>query len=600
VLGIPIVGLIAGTTSVTYYQHQQSNLQAELRGLRDAETGLPTILASLLDAETGVRGFLLTGDRVFLTPFDASTRALPAELRGLTQQVSGNPGLGRIADAVSALAAPRLTTLQRLVARGPAETPEARAAQQELLLEGNDQTNQLRRLIGDLQDEASRQYDEGFASLQHVRLMISIAFVLSVSFGLIGGIAAAILMARGVVRRLHRLEGNARRLAAGEEMLPLPPAEDEIGRLGVAFEDASALLREREALKASILSSIAEGTVVTDLHGRILSINPAMESLAGWPASDVLGKQFAEVYRIVDRDGEPIPWERTRLYEAIASGLTLAPEGYERTMVAADGRRFPFGSTSAPLMDGDGRVCGGVELVRDVTREREIDQLKSSLISTVSHELRTPLTMIQGFSELLVTRSLDATSEKEALHQIRQASERLARLIDDLLSVARIESGRLAVRAEPVDIGVVIDEVVASYAGDRAVSVDLDGCPAALADRDKFVQIITNLVSNAVKYSAPGIPISISARAEGSAVHVSVSDQGIGMDEEELAHLFERFYRSERSEVRSEAGTGLGLYITRSLVELQGGQIWASSTPGEGSTFVFTLPAANERKENAA
>jgi signal transduction histidine kinase len=222
-----------------------------------------------------------------------------------------------------------------------------------------------------------------------------------------------------------------------------------------------------------------------------------------------------------------------------------------------------------------------------------VDQLKSSLISTVSHELRTPLTMIQGFSELLLTREVDEKNAKEALEQINFSAGRLGRLIEDLLSVSRIESGRLEVRLGPVDLSQAVEEVSVLFDRDREVRIQTDDdLPPVMADGDLLIRILTNLLSNAVKYSPRESLVSVTVRRIGASVEVCVSDQGIGMTNAETARLFDKFFRADRPEVRTVGGTGLGLYITRNLVELQGGQIWAESELGRGTTFRFTLPLA--------
>jgi two-component system, OmpR family, phosphate regulon sensor histidine kinase PhoR len=218
-------------------------------------------------------------------------------------------------------------------------------------------------------------------------------------------------------------------------------------------------------------------------------------------------------------------------------------------------------------------------------------------VSTVSHELRTPLTMIQGFSELLLTRDLSEKRSQEALKQINASAERLSRLIEDLLSVSRIESGRLVARTEPERLDEVIEEVVGGFdeREDRSLVVDVEPhLPKVMADRDKLVQILTNLVSNALKYSAPHTPVDVAADRVGSSVQVAVTDRGIGLTEEEQTQLFSKFFRADRDEVRDAGGTGLGLYIAKSLVEMQSGQLWVNSRIGEGSTFHFTLPVATE------
>jgi signal transduction histidine kinase len=253
-------------------------------------------------------------------------------------------------------------------------------------------------------------------------------------------------------------------------------------------------------------------------------------------------------------------------------------------------------------------LLGAVVVLRDVSSERQVDQLKSSLVSTVSHELRTPLTMVQGFTELLLSRpELSPERAHEALQQIHASALRLGRLIEDLLSVSRIDSGKLRVDLGAVDISDVLGEVVTVVGSHPADGRSEKGAPSAsvrlsvdvapdlspvMADRDKLVQVILNLVSNALKYSSAPSPVRVVAERKHDHAQISVIDQGIGMTDAECSQVFEKFSRADRPEVRKVSGTGLGLYITKNLVEMQHGQVWVKSEPGKGSTFAFSLPLA--------
>jgi PAS domain S-box-containing protein len=364
-------------------------------------------------------------------------------------------------------------------------------------------------------------------------------------------------------------------------------------RADVERRSAEEKLKESEQRQKAILASIADVVVITDADGVVISINRAMERLSAWRQEEAEGRPYEDVCPLVDGKGQPIQPEKRFLARAIAAREVVVSRGYDVALLTRDGRRVPVSIAAAPILDAQGELLGGVDILRDVTHEREVDQLKSSLISTVSHELRTPLTMIQGFSELLLTREVDEKNSQEALEQINFSAGRLGRLIEDLLSVSRIESGRLEVRLGPVDLSRAVKEVSALFDRDREVRIETgDDFPPVMADGDLLIRILTNLLSNAVKYSPPESSISVTARRIGTSIEVSVSDQGIGMTNEETAHLFDKFFRADRPEVRTVGGTGLGLYITRNLVELQGGQIWAESELGRGTTFRFTLPLA--------
>lgn len=354
-------------------------------------------------------------------------------------------------------------------------------------------------------------------------------------------------------------------------------------------------LRESEQRQKAILASLADGVVITDAGGVVVSINRAMERLSGWRQLEAEGLPSEAVCPLVNGREQPIEPGRRFLARAIAGREVVASRGFKISLLTKDGRYVPVSVASAPILDEEGDLLGGVDVLRDVSHEREVDQMKSSLISTVSHELRTPLTMIQGFSELLLTRDVDEKASREALRSINMSADRLGRLIEDLLSVSRIESGRLEVRATPMDLAEAVEDVGELLGQNRDIVIDVDDeLPRVMADAEMLVRILTNLLNNATKYSSPESKITLAARADGSDVEVSVADDGIGMSEAEVAHLFDKFFRADRPEVQSERGTGLGLYITKNLVEIQGGRIWVESKPGEGTTFRFTLPLAHE------
>lgn len=369
-----------------------------------------------------------------------------------------------------------------------------------------------------------------------------------------------------------------------------------LNRADAQRKQAEGRFLESEHRGLLVLASMGEGVVTTDEKGRILSVNPAMERMSGLRPDEVVGRLAAEVYPTRDRDGRPIPPEDRLLPKVLASGEVLANRGYDTMLVTKDGSLLPIGVTVSPILDAQGGVVGGVGVVRDVSHEREVDVMKSSLISTVSHELRTPLTMIEGFSELLLSRDLDPERAKQAAGQIHESALRLDRLVDDLLSVSRIESGSLRVRSEPIDLAALVQEVAGNFESERTVRLELDGVEEVFGDRDMVHQILTNLVSNAVKYSPDEAPVTVAATRGEKAASVSVIDAGIGMSPQEVSRLFEKFFRADRPEVRNARGTGLGLYITRGLVELQGGKIDVESTPGEGTTFTFTLPLADGKE----
>jgi PAS domain S-box-containing protein len=253
---------------------------------------------------------------------------------------------------------------------------------------------------------------------------------------------------------------------------------------------------------------------------------------------------------------------------------------------------------STPVVAGGGRRLGRLYSFRDVTREREVDRMKSEFVSLVSHELRTPLTSIKGYVDLLLAGDVGEVSaeQREFLGIVRHNSERLVALIEDLLDIARMEEGQIELRHSAMDIGRVIREVAASLRpqvarkGQRLVLRTPKGLPAVWGDTERVTQILTNLLSNAYKYTPTGGRITVAATLAGDGVQIAVRDTGIGLSPDEVAQLFTRFFRAKHRTVQEAGGTGLGLAITRSLVAAHGGQITVQSSPGQGSTFSVTLP----------
>lgn len=248
------------------------------------------------------------------------------------------------------------------------------------------------------------------------------------------------------------------------------------------------------------------------------------------------------------------------------------------------------------------RLLRQSEEIGRLEARRVVEQLTTEFVSIVSHELRTPLTALVGFSELLLAQSVDPAEQREWAENMHAAAKRLTQLVEDLLDVSRIEEGRVDLKRQPVDLKAAVGLVLADFkvhaTAHRFERHFREPVPPVFADPDKLTQVLTNLISNAVKYSPHGGPITISAMDANGTVRLSVADQGLGLPPEELLRIFERFHRVRDEDRRQIPGTGLGLYITKRLVELHAGRIWAESAgPGCGSTFHVELPAAAAKTE---
>jgi PAS domain S-box-containing protein len=351
---------------------------------------------------------------------------------------------------------------------------------------------------------------------------------------------------------------------------------------------------ERERVGAgklqAILQSISDGVIVFDHSGRAIVVNPAACAILEHREGNLLGKK---VRRIIDGT---LSDEDQR----VIGSLVESKQPTSNSLKITWGRKT-IALNFAPVRLPSAEQASVVMVLRDITKEAEIDQLKSEFVSIVSHELRTPMTAIKGYLDLLALGSAGTVTEMQRhyLSIIKTNADRLSDMVNELLDLSSIESGKAQMNFQAISVRRVIYEVVAMLQksfNDRGIRLRVniqDGLPDALADPGRLTQIITNLLSNAAKYTFEGY-VEVSARVEGDTIQVDVTDTGIGMTEQDQAKLFARFFRASTARAREIPGTGLGLSITRSLVEMHGGRIWIKSAVGEGSTFSFTIPKLPE------
>jgi two-component system phosphate regulon sensor histidine kinase PhoR len=413
------------------------------------------------------------------------------------------------------------------------------------------------------------------------------------------GAAAAWLLgawrARALSAPVQELAFTAGRISAGDLASRATVASrDEIGNLAAAFnrmadqlsQKLDALTEERTKIEA-IISSMSDAVVATDGAGRLLLLNGAARDLlglrpddAGRPAADALGDHA--VWRALDHTA--------RRGTDAAEEFTLGSGAHERL----------FHLNATPLRAAGGRNAGAVAVVRDVTEFRRAERLRRDLTANVSHELRTPLTSIKGFTEtLLAGAAADEQACRRFLTIIDAEATRLMTLVDDLMALSRLES-----RAEPMELGPVRLDALVEEAASRlrpqaaqrhiALRTSAAGTLVVTADADRILQVFTNLIDNAIKFTPEGGAVEVTLREDGADAVVSVTDSGRGIPPDDLPRIFDRFYRVERSRSREAGGSGLGLAIAKHIVDAHGGRIMVTSRPGAGSTFSVALPLARE------
>jgi signal transduction histidine kinase len=254
--------------------------------------------------------------------------------------------------------------------------------------------------------------------------------------------------------------------------------------------------------------------------------------------------------------------------------------------------------TVSPIVDREGRMIGTSRIARDITDRKVLDRMKDEFVGTVSHELRTPLTAIKGFIELVLDGDAGPIpdTQREFLEVAARNADRLGALINDILDVSRIESQRLEIRPEPIDLAAVLEDVVSTFrvmARNKGLTLrqEVAGLPKVLGDASRLVQVFSNLLSNAIKYTPKG-EVGVKAIVTSGGVEVVVHDTGVGLTKEEQEQLFTKFFRGKNPVVAESGGTGLGLVIAKAIVETHKGTIDFESRPGEGTRFRVVLPLA--------
>ena len=402
-----------------------------------------------------------------------------------------------------------------------------------------------------------------------------------------GKVIGSVAVGRDVTQQ-RRAEAEQSRL-----MEELRLANQQLVDAGVRNMELARGYKQKVDQLNALLGSLAEGVIIVDQDGNAVLRNDAARRILGMDQEGPRPQDepaFAPL-QMLDGDGKLIPashWPVAR----ILRGERL--ENEELTVVRPDGSRRRVVFSSGSILDENGHVAMAILVQRDVTRLRELERSSEEFVSLVSHDLRAPLTVVQGNAQLVMRSADKPDAVRRSAEAIYMAAQRMNRMIQDLVESARLESGQLVLQRIPIEVASFANEVVQrlSFSMDTdRVSVELVGPPSTVnADPDRLDRILTNLISNAIKYSDDQVRVEVSGN--GDEVRISVVDRGQGIHPDDLPHIFERYWRSKHTQ-RKE-GLGLGLYIARMLVEAHGGRIWAETELGKGSTFTFTLPAASQ------
>ena len=554
---IPLLLAAVGVELVREFNSSRA-LRAEVNKSYETRLQIQRVFSSLQDAETGVRGYVLTRDDDYLEPYLAAVTSLKQQEERLETLMADERGQGADLTRLRALTRQKMDILSRAIVVRRGGTPY------EVLVgrdggEGKRTMDEVRVVIARMIDREAVALDQRSAAADartiRTEWMVGALFV-----ALLAVITATALITWRYVR--------SRRIMLTD-------------------------LKATTARQQVIFDSAIDSIITLNPSGSIETVNAAGERMFGYSAAELTRRDISVLIDIAP-DGEGEFLKRLGASQgSLTTGLIRQMEG-----TRSSGETFPVDVALGAMELPTGTHV--VAVVRDISERRRIEQLKGEFVSTVSHELRTPLTSIAGSLGLLSGGAAGPLPEKAArLIQIAQSnSQRLVRLINDILDIEKIESGKLRLELAPLDLREIAErsiEGVQGYARELGVVITLgvsDSAPVR-GDADRLIQVVTNLLSNASKFSPAGGVVKVTVDRETRLARLSVVDQGSGIPESFRSRIFSKFAQADGSDTRAKGGTGLGLAIAREIAERHGGRLWFESAEGEGATFHLDLPLAD-------
>lgn len=529
------------------------------------------------------------------------------DYRDLASDVASTTDMDSISAAVDALVQKSLIIIN--TANSGADSSTLAAQNDDLVLAHDTFDAILLKVIAAEQaDIASKQneFSQAIAARSKIVTVFGVLItVLAIGIGL--------LVIRWISRPISKLKEGVERLANGDfSKSIIITSHDEFGQLATAYNLMAERLKRsyhrisiEQQRDTAMLQSMGEGLVAIDDNEQIVLINQAAINLLGLnKGASPINKIFHDVYQLYDKedkDEQPVTLEQRPFYITLKTGK---PVEELFSFHNADGSKRLLNVIAAPV-NAEGKVVGAVMVLRDVTKEKEVDRMKTEFISLASHQLRTPLSAIKWFSEMLIAGDVGQlqTEQLEYINNISESNERMIKLVGGLLNISRIESGRIIVSPKPTDIHELVDDIVKDLKGvtearqqKMTINVQKD-LPILNVDPQLISQVYINLLTNAIKYTPKGGAISISVSKQADSVISQVTDNGYGIPENQQNRIFQKFFRATNAAQADTDGSGLGLYLIKAIVESSGGKIWFESTEGKGTTFWFTVPLGGMKQK---
>ena len=602
VISLPLVVLLLSLVLIYITERQTARAEEDVRRVLLVQGDIQTVHTLLAEAAASVRGYLLTRREDFLPGYLKAKPLIESALRRLDSNVRDERVRAQLT-AITPLINSKVDGLEQMLS-DRAEKPESITT---ILINNKYILDELRAHISTMLTLEDTLLAERTAAAYATRQRLLFSTLLAALCGLFGASVAVLFLSKGIVARVQQVQGNAQRLALGQPLRPQPPENDEIGQLGTRLVEAGLLLAERErALRDNeerlrlIIDGVKDyGIFALDTQGYVTSWNAGAERIKGYTEQEIIGQHFSVFYLAQERPQHP----EMALREATRDGHYME----EAWRCRQNGSRFWASVVITAQYDSSGALRGFSKITRDITDRRAAEialrtareeaerasRAKSEFLSRMSHELRTPLNSILGFAQLL---DMDSPPGKKAqIGHILRAGQHLLTLINEVLDIAKIEAGRLPLNIESVPLAIALQEaltLVSPMAADAGIHLaplpTLAADSGIVADRQRLTQVLLNLLSNAIKYNRPEGQVSIEVKIDQQRIAVSVSDTGKGIAADRLGQLFKPFERIETDP--NVEGSGLGLALSRSLLEMMNGSLTVQSQPGAGSRFTLELP----------
>jgi PAS domain S-box-containing protein len=550
---------------------------------------LAQTVSALTDAETGQRGFLITGEERYLDPYNSAAAKVKDRLARLAELTADNRDQREELVTAESLVAEKLAELELTI---ETRRRDGFDAARRIVL-----TDRGKKAMDDLRALASRMTTREQRQLE-LRLEAARASSRAARWTALASTALALAAVAAIFVGYRRFSTERGRAAA-------------------------LIATEREQLHVTLLG-IGDAVIVVDRFSHVTMMNPVAEALTGWNRKDAIGQPVAAVFRIVNEDTSKDV--RNPIAVVLETGMIQGLANHT-VLVALDGTRRPIDDSAAPIRDLHGELLGVVLVFRDISqrrederlveqaldearqsrlvaeeRQRELEealQVKNQFLAAVSHELRTPINAIMGWASMLRQRTVSADRADAALTSLDRSARDLGQLIDDLLESSRLLTGKVRIAADQIDLREVVADALESVrlgAENKGIALDVELPPVPLVrgDRDRLKQVLWNVLGNAIKFTPRGGRIALRMEHDREQVTIAITDTGVGIPASFLPHVFDRFRQVDE---QSSAGLGLGLAIARQLVEMHGGTIEARSEGAHlGTTFLVRLPVASARE----